>query len=271
MLFRLGSRKTDVKVAQRMSGFKLDTSLPSCCAPSPNYEPRRNGFAPDMILLHYTGMASSKKAIAWLTAPESRLSSHYLIDEHGTITQMVPEEMRAWHAGQSHWAGVEDINSCSVGIEIHNPGHDLGYPDFPDVQMRAVELLCLDIMARRGIAPDRVLAHSDVAPRRKRDPGEKFDWARLARAGIGHWVEPEPVRGDAGLSCGDSGDAVLQLQQQLRAYGYGIDTDGIFDEHTECVVRAFQRHFRPALVNGRADASTIKTLDKLMASKASVC
>lgn len=254
-----------------MQGFNTDTCLACAWAPSPNYEPRRNGFAPDMILLHYTGMASAEKAIAWLAAPESRVSAHYVVDEHGAIVQLVPEAMRAWHAGESHWAGVEDINSCAIGIEIHNPGHDLGYPGFPEAQMAAVEALCLDIMARHRIASNRVLAHSDVAPRRKRDPGEKFDWARLARAGIGHWVQPEPPLGDAGLGCGDCGEAVLYLQKQLRAYGYGIEANGRFDAQTELVVTAFQRHFRPALVNGRADRSTLSTLDKLMASKELAC
>ncbi|MBC8048765.1 MAG: N-acetylmuramoyl-L-alanine amidase [Chitinophagales bacterium] len=223
-----------------------------------------------MLMLHYTGMTCAEKAIMWLAAPESKVSCHYVIDEAGVITQMVAEGMRAWHAGVANWANDVDINSHSIGIEIHNGGHDHGYPDFPEPQMAAVEALCRNILARHRIEPARVLAHSDVAPRRKRDPGEKFDWARLAQAGIGHWVEPAPPGGDSGLGCGDSGNAVMRLQRQLRAYGYWIEAHSFYDEHTEIVVTAFQRHFRAALVNGRADASTIDTLDRLIASRTRV-
>ncbi|MDX2263675.1 MAG: N-acetylmuramoyl-L-alanine amidase [Hyphomicrobiales bacterium] len=238
-------------------------------APSPNFEPRRPGAAIDILLLHYTGMACCDKAVSWLAAPESRVSSHYVIDEDGVIIQMVAEDMRAWHAGVAHWAGVDDVNSHSIGVEIHNPGHGPDYRDFPEAQMRAVEALCLDIVARYPVPPSRVLGHSDVAPRRKRDPGERFDWARLARAGVGHWVEPAPIGDDEGLGLGDFGPAVLRLQRQLRAYGYWIEAHALYDEHTEIVVAAFQRHFRPALVDGRADASTIDTLDRLILSRSS--
>ena len=185
-----------------------DSPLATLWCPSPNREARRNGRAPDLLLLHYTGMESAEGALDWLTRPGSGVSCHYLVDEEGRIAQLVREEERAWHAGQSLWAGEIDINSCSIGIEIHNPGHDFDYPDFTDAEMRAVEALCLDILSRHAIPPHRVLAHSDVAPGRKRDPGEKFDWARLARAGIGLWVPPAPLEGDAGLGPGDEGEAV---------------------------------------------------------------
>ncbi len=181
-------------------------------------EPRRRargGRTPDMLILHYTGMESAEAALDWLTRQESEVSCHYLVDEDGRIAQLVTESERAWHAGQSLWAGETDLNSCSIGIEIHNPGHDFDYPDFPDAQMRAVEALCLDILSRHAIPPARVLAHSDVAPGRKRDPGEKFDWQRLARAGIGLWVPPAPLEGDAGLGPGDEGETVAALQRAL--------------------------------------------------------
>jgi N-acetylmuramoyl-L-alanine amidase len=229
-------------------------------------EARPGGIRPDLLLLHYTGMISGAAAIDWLARPESKVSCHYVIDENGAITQMVPEALRAWHAGVSHWRASDDINSCSIGIEIQNPGHSGGYPDFPAVQIVAVEALCLDIAARHAIAPERVLAHSDVAPGRKIDPGEKFPWNRLAETGIGHWVEPAPVRSGPVLQSGDKGDGVMRLQQQLRAYGYGIEPTGIFDERTRIVVEAFQRHFRPALVDGRADPSTTDTLEVLLAT-----
>ena len=153
------------------------------------------------------------------------MSCHYAIDEAGRITQMVAEEMRAWHAGEAMWAGESDINSASIGIEIHNPGHEMGYPDFPEAQLEAVEALCKDIIARHGMRPERVLAHSDVAPTRKKDPGEKFPWARLARAGIGHWVEPQPViAAEAGMGIGVAGPLVADVQTavaQLRLWHRG--------------------------------------------------
>ena len=242
-----------------------DTPLVSLFCPSPNIEPRKEAREPDLLLLHYTGMESSDGALAWLTTPESGVSCHYLIDEKGRIAQMVREDMRAWHAGKSHWAGEEDINSCSIGIEIHNPGHEFGYPDFPDAQMDAVEALCLDILARHKIPPERVLAHSDVAPARKQDPGEKFDWRRLARAGIGLWAEPEPVGSGDALGPGDDGEQVRGLQTALRTFGYYLDVSGSYDDATISVVRAFQRHWRPEKVDGLADRSTRASLERLLA------
>lgn len=234
--------------------------------PSDNHGPRRNGATPTILLLHYTGMTSAEEAIAWLCNPESQVSCHYLVDEDGTVVQMVEEDRRAWHAGVSSWAGERDINSCSIGIEIHNPGHDYGYRDFPEAQMAAVETLAGDIVARHGIAAQRVLAHSDVAPGRKIDPGERFDWARLARAGIGHWVAPEPIRGGGFLQRGDSGQGVDALQALFATYGYGIEVTGVFDDGTHHVVDAFQRHFRQARVDGIADQSTVTTLHRLIAA-----
>jgi N-acetylmuramoyl-L-alanine amidase len=242
----------------------LDTSLPADWRPAANQERRRDGEKPSILLMHYTGMASAERALHWLCVPESRVSCHYFIDETGHITQTVREEMRAWHAGEAFWAGDRDINSASIGIEIANPGHDAGYPDFPEAQMRTVEALSLDIVARHDIPPQRVLAHSDVAPHRKADPGEKFDWARLARAGVGHWVKPNSVEGDAGFGPGDRSGEIKALQERLAAYGYEIAPSGHYCAQTEAVVIAFQRHFRPALVNGRADRSTLATLERLL-------
>jgi N-acetylmuramoyl-L-alanine amidase len=244
--------------------FTPDSPLVSRIAPSPNIGERRGGARADTLILHYTGMPSCEEAIRLLASPASGVSCHYVIDIDGAITQMAAEAARAWHAGASHWMGADDINSCSIGIEIHNPGHDLGYPEFPHSQMAAVEALCLDIIGRHGIAPRRVLAHSDVAPRRKIDPGEKFDWARLALLGVGHWTAPCGISGGAALELGESGERTLDLQKKLRAYGYGIDATGLFDEHTRIVVAAFQRHFRPVLVDGRADRSTVETLEALL-------
>jgi N-acetylmuramoyl-L-alanine amidase len=245
---------------------KPDTALVGAVCPSPNFEPRAAGAQPSILLLHYTGVITAAKAIDWLSRSESKVSAHYVVDDEGRITQLVAETMRAWHAGLAAWAGETDINSASIGIEIHNPGHELGYPDFPQPQLAAVEALCRDIIARHAIKPERVLAHSDVAPTRKKDPGEKFPWARLAQAGIGHWVGPEPVSwADPGMARDAAGPLVADVQALLARYGYGIEATGGFDPKTEFVVTAFQRHFRPERVDGRIDQSTVTTLERLIA------
>lgn len=228
--------------------------------PSPNHGERRNGLKPDLLLLHYTSMETAEAAIDWLCAPVSQVSCHYLVGEDGQVVQMVDEDRRAWHAGASRWAGETDINSCSIGIEVQNVGPSGGYPGFPDIQMDAVEALCLDILSRHKIPAERVLAHSDVAPGRKIDPGEKFDWARLHRAGVGHWVEPTAITDGDVLDAGCEGDEVVELQSALAAYGYGLEATGVYDEATQTVVQAFQLHFRQAKTDGIADQSTRDTL-----------
>ncbi len=177
---------------------------------------------------------------------------------------MVDEDLRAWHAGVSSWEGNTDVNSRSIGIEIHNPGHADGYPDFPSAQMASVVALSRDIIARHNINDRRVLGHSDVAPGRKVDPGEKFDWRHLHAQGVGHWVQPAPIRPGPVVCRGDTGHDVTTLQAQLRQYGYGLEVSGTYDRATATVVAAFQRHFRPALVDGVADLSTRETLLRLL-------
>jgi N-acetylmuramoyl-L-alanine amidase len=233
--------------------------------PSPNYD-ERHGGPPDMILLHYTGMQTGEAALERLTAPDSKVSAHYLVFEDGRIVQCVPEERRAWHAGVASWGGERDINSRAIGIEVVNPGHEFGYRNFPLRQTAAVISLCKAILMRRGpLQPARVLAHSDVAPGRKQDPGERFPWQLLHESGIGHWVRPAPLTAEGPtLRIGDEGEAVTQLQRQLAFYGYGIEANGHYDERTREVVTAFQRHFRPARVDGIADASTSRTLHALI-------
>jgi N-acetylmuramoyl-L-alanine amidase len=238
--------------------------LASAFLASPNIEPRRDGITPDMLVLHYTGMPDATKACRWLCDPASKVSCHYLVEENGAIIQMVDENMRAWHAGVSSWKGQQDLNSCSIGIEIQNPGHAAGYPDFPEAQMLAVAALCKDIVARHDVHPTRVLAHSDIAPERKIDPGEKFDWGRLHAQGIGHWVRPEPIEGGTFLQLGDQGQPVEALQGLLQLYGYGVEINGLYDGPTQTIVRAFQRHFRPSRVDGIADSSTVITLHRLL-------
>jgi len=245
--------------------LKPDSTLAHALHPSPNTEDRRKGCRADMIVLHYTGMPSAEKAVRWLANPKSKVSCHYVVDEAGGITQLVAETQRAWHAGASHWAGEMDINSVSIGIEIQNRGHEHGYPDFPAEQMQAVAALCRDIAKRRGVAPERVLAHSDVAPGRKIDPGEKFDWAHLAKHGVGHWVKPSPLNADAACLLDDDAAAITEATELLRRYGYGVESCER-DDWFVVLVRTFQLHFRPARADGRLDAGTLDTLRRLVAA-----
>ena len=248
-----------------MSFFPADFAGASV-QPSPNHSERKEGRTPDLILLHYTGMGTAGGALDWLCRAESQVSSHYFVHEDGRVIQLVPEERRAWHAGKSLWQGQADINSLSIGIEIANAGHPGGLPDFPDVQVEAVIELCRDCGQRWAIAPERVLGHSDVAPVRKVDPGEKFPWARLAAAGVGHWVEPAPITGGRFFQKGDVGQPIEALQSMLSLYGYGTEITGEFSTKLEGDVEAFQRHFRPERVDGIADFSTIDTLHRLLSS-----
>ncbi|NBN76993.1 N-acetylmuramoyl-L-alanine amidase [Microvirga tunisiensis] len=219
-----------------------------------------------MIVLHYTGMQDGESALQRLCDPRAEVSAHYLVEEDGAVLQCVPEARRAWHAGTSFWKGETDINSRSIGIEIVNPGHAWGYRPFPPAQVEAVIALVADIAARHAIAPWRILAHSDVAPERKDDPGELFPWDLLAARGLVHHVPPVPVSGGRFFQEGESGQPIEALQSMLAIYGYNIRVSGVFDAQTAAVVRAFQRHFRPERVDGIADASTIATLHQLLTS-----
>ncbi len=247
--------------------FTADSPLVAEVLPSPDHGERLGVAAPDMLVLHYTGMASTERAVAWLRDPERSVSAHYLVYEDGRIIQMVPEARRAWHAGASFWDGANDLNSHSIGIEIANGGHDHGYPDFPAAQIEAVAALAKDIVTRRAIAPDRVLGHSDIAPRRKADPGEKFPWEVLYRFGVGHLVPEAPVTDGRFFMRGEHGQPIEALQAMLALYGYGVPISGTYCAETEAVVTAFQRHFRRARVDGIADVSTLTTLYELVASR----
>jgi len=238
-------------------------SLTPISAPSPNFDARR--APPDMIVLHYTGMADGPAALARLTDPEAKVSAHYMVEEDGRIFALVPEARRAWHAGRSFWKGDTDINAASVGVEIVNPGHDLGYRSFPEVQIAAVIGLVADIRSRWTIPDARILGHSDVAPDRKTDPGELFPWSALAAAGHGLWAEPPPAPG-APLGDGDEGLGVLTLQAALGRLGYDSPRTGRYDTALALVVTAFQRHWRPARVDGIADGETRARLMALLRS-----
>jgi N-acetylmuramoyl-L-alanine amidase len=241
-----------------------DSLLVARFVPSPNYGERRGYGGPNCLILHYTGMPTGEAALKALTDPACEVSSHYLVWEDGSIDQLVAESDRAWHAGRGAWKGETDLNSASIGIEIVNPGHEGGSPPFPDLQIEATIALVRDIAARWSIAPERILAHSDIAPARKRDPGEVFPWGKLWRNGIGHWTEPSPRSGPPLFAPEEECPSVRALQAMLALYGYGVEMTGIYDRQTRQVVTAFQRHFRPTLVDGEADASTAATLKALI-------
>ena len=229
--------------------------------PSPNFDERR--CAVTMLIFHYTGMAGAGEALDRLTDPASGVSAHYLVDEDGTVTMLVPEALRAWHAGVASWRGIHDVNSASVGIEIVNPGHEFGYRPYPARQMEAVAGLGRNILARHAMPQRNVLGHSDVAPERKQDPGELFDWCWLAARGVGVWPHvTHPATGT--WRQGDGGEGVAGLQRCLARFGYGITVDGRYGTTTTSVVTAFQRHFRPAGVDGVADGETRARLARLL-------
>jgi N-acetylmuramoyl-L-alanine amidase len=208
-------------------------------APSPNHDARPHAMPQgriDHLVLHYTGMVSAAAALSRLCNPEARVSSHYLIDEDGTAYALVDEARRAWHAGTSCWRGVTGLNDRSIGIEIVNPGHEHGYRAFPAAQMAVVGTLCRAILGRHRIPGRNVVAHSDVAPDRKQDPGELFPWSWLAAQGVGLWSD----------AVGEGGD----LTADLAAIGYDVSLPG------GIVITAFQRRFLPERLNGRPDALT---------------
>jgi len=246
-------------------------AMPPCHAhPSPNFNDRR-GAPIDILLLHYTGMASDEDAIAWLCNPASEVSSHYFVCTDGRILQLVEDRHRAWHAGRSCWTGERELNSRSIGIEIANAGHRTIDPEgrpapFADAQIDALVALCGALSERHDIRPERVLGHSDVSPGRKIDPGEMFPWGRLAAAGIGHWVPPAPLANGPVLREGDAGPAVKTFQALLALYGYDAPVSGEFCAKTANGTAAFQRHFRPERIDGAADASTWATLERLIAA-----
>jgi N-acetylmuramoyl-L-alanine amidase len=222
-------------------------------AGSANFDARR--APPDMLILHYTGMETGEAALARLRDPAAQVSAHYLVEEDGRVFALVDEARRAWHAGLSAWRGEPGVNGRSIGIEIVNPGHEFGYRAFPEPQIAAVIDLIGDIRDRWTIEDSLILGHSDVAPRRKLDPGELFPWKTLAAAGHGLWAEPPPAPGKA-LSLGDAGFGVLALRGALARLGYEVAAQGPFDDDLALVVTAFQRHWVQSRCDGAADGET---------------
>jgi N-acetylmuramoyl-L-alanine amidase len=232
---------------------------PILLSPSPNFNDRKCDV--DMLVLHYTGMRDGYAALERLrdlNAP--RVSAHYLVEEDGRVFSLVPEALRAWHAGVSRWRGRDDINSRSIGIEIVNGGHDFGLPPFPDSQIDSVIDLARQICDRWRIPPWGVVGHSDIAPDRKQDPGEQFPWRRLAEAGVGLWPKALfPSTGGLPSVLTDRPDRASEfetLQTNLRAIGYDVSPSGVADSTTISAIAAFQRRWRPSQVSGVADTET---------------
>jgi N-acetylmuramoyl-L-alanine amidase len=223
--------------------------------PSPNHGERLpeggGAVVVDMLVIHYTGMVPDERALDWLCDPASRVSAHYFIDQAGAVCRLVPEDRRAWHTGVSAWRGATDINSRSIGIELANPGHEFGYRDFPQAQIDALIALSGDILARHPIPARNVVGHSDIAPVRKLDPGERFPWKKLSKTGVGLWPDE------------NDGNGEYDITEMLADYGYDIENTPL-----TYVITAFQRHFRPERFDGVADQDTKARLAALLGSVA---
>lgn len=236
--------------------------------PSPNFGDRPADSSIDILVLHYTGMQTGTAALERLCDPESSVSAHYLIKEDGRIFRLVDENKRAWHAGRGCWQECTDVNSRSIGIEIVNPGHEFGYRPFPDAQIRSVIALCQDILTRHAIPADRIIAHSDMAPDRKEDPGELFPWDRLAQNGIGLWP-------DACLPANANDTPVAEnssFDHLLDRIGYGPVDEGSAEQRLKRYI-AFQRHWRQTDISGRVDRQCLEiahSLDRFITGRTSV-
>ncbi|MGY9005858.1 MAG: N-acetylmuramoyl-L-alanine amidase [Alphaproteobacteria bacterium] len=232
---------------------------------SANFDARATGAKIDMLVLHYTGMESAEAASHRLCDPAAKVSAHYMIDEHGQIFALVDEDNRAWHAGLARWEEKTDINSCSIGIELVNPGHEFGYRDFPEPQMNALISLAHVILARHPIAAHRVLGHSDIAPLRKTDPGERFDWQALAAEGIGIFPPKLLIQNTGGQNTVSPDNTPFErdiLLHEMKNFGYSIKKGQEND-----VICAFHRHFRPELLKKPPDSTDLAILNWLNAVK----
>lgn len=211
---------------------------------SPNFDNRAEGSIIDILVLHYTGMTSGQEALNRLCDPQHHVSAHYLIDEDGTAHALVDETKRAWHAGLSHWRGIDGINHSSIGIEIVNPGHEHEYHAFSTSQMDTVITLSKQIIDRYNIPARNIIGHSDIAPLRKQDPGELFNWKLCAQEGIGLWPDIEKTA-QAKTLYYPGANNIESLQQQLQSYGYQVEINGIYDANFHMIATAFKRHFYP--------------------------
>ena len=233
---------------------------------SPNFNDRKLPIS--ILILHYTGMESGVAAKARLCDPAAEVSAHWLVHENGAAENLVPEEKRAWHAGRGSWNGITDVNSASIGIEIVNGGHNVPLPDgslppYPDAQILAVIKLAKDIITRHDIQPRNIVGHSDIAPERKEDPGEHFPWAGLAAAGVGIWPGDLPEDDRILFEAGDRDRGISIIQRGLADLGYGASVTGCLDEPTQAIIRAVQRRYRPAKIDGIVDMQVMEVLKRL--------
>lgn len=230
---------------------------------SPNFDDRPSGI--DLLVMHYTGMKSAEAALSRMCDKEAKVSAHYMVYEDGEVVQLVKDEKRAWHAGISCWRGISSLNDSSIGIEIVNPGHEFGYCPFPSAQMESVAVLASELMLKHNIEPRNVVGHSDIAPSRKQDPGELFDWKFLAKKGIGLWPDCKVLLSPTKLLIEPEEEsvAVAEIQKKLQRFGYHIRVDGYYGPKTQVIVTAFKRHFVPEQVNSFWDKLTDARLTKL--------
>ena len=242
----------------------MNRSFPVIDRPSPNFDGRPHGVTPDMLVLHYTGMPTGQAALERLCDPAAKVSAHYMIEEDGTIFRLVAEEMRAWHAGVSFWQGQTDINGCSIGIELVNPGHEWGYRQFPDTQIERLIELARDVLGRHQIPPQRSLGQSAVAPGRRQDPGELVPWATLARAGVGLWPCEQANIAAEPTGAAHRPDGLKTFFEELSVFGYGIESSGRYRSGATEAVTAFQRHWRPDKIDGVPDDETRMVLNSLI-------
>lgn len=233
---------------------------------SPNFNERK--LPVSMLVLHYTGMESGTAARERLCNPSAEVSAHWLVHEDGTAENLVAEENRAWHAGVGSWNGITDVNSASIGIEIVNGGHNVpladgSLPPYPDAQIMAVIKLAKDIIQRHDIKARNIVGHSDIAPDRKEDPGEHFPWAGLAAAGIGFWPDGLPEDNRVLFEAGDRDRGISIIQRGLADLGYGASVTGCLDAPTQAIIRAIQRRYRPARIDGVIDIPVMEILKRL--------
>lgn len=233
--------------------------------PSPNFDERSLPIS--VLVLHYTGMESGAAAIKRMCDPAAKVSAHYVVEENGHVLGLVAESKRAWHAGVSCWNGVTDLNSASIGIEIVNGGHDFGLPDFPTEQINTVIALSRAIIERHAISPFNIVGHSDIAPLRKSDPGERFPWAQLADAGIGFIPQSSETDKRILFEAGMRAPGVAVMQRGLSHIGYEVSVTGEFDETTSAIICAFQRRYRQSEITGFADIETLALINALVSMK----
>jgi N-acetylmuramoyl-L-alanine amidase len=226
--------------------------------PSPNRTDRPDGCKVDTVILHYTGERTAQSALEKLRDPAAKVSSHYLVDEDGTVVRLVAESLLAFHAGPSFWRGHRGLDARSIGIALVNPGHEHGYRDYPVLQLASACDLCLEILSRHSVPARNIVGYSDVAPDRSLGPGEKFDWEGLARDGVGLWPDGAPDLGTGGAV--RDAASLRDVRAALAHIGYDVASEGTLDPALSAVLRAFQRHWRPEAVTGQADSGTLARL-----------